>query len=174
MSMIEKFILLDADVVVHFDKGGQLLLLKQIFNNKLKILNKVVSELKGLPATKEIAKNLIVFQIAEEIIFPNEPKYIVEYAKLLKEGLGKGESACLAYLLYHNNILASSNLKDVKRYCEQNKIELLTTMDILKIAFEKGLLNEPECDFFIYEVTSQNSKLPFKTIKEYIEFKKPK
>lgn len=172
MAVIEKFILLDADVVVHFYKGGNLLLLKQIFPGRLKILDRVFYELNGLPATRDIAKNLINFQIAEEIRFPNDVTVISEYARLLKQGLGKGESACLAYLRYHNNILASSNLKDVKSYCELHGILLITTMDILVFAYDKFLLDESECDFFIYEVTSKGSKLPFKTIKEYIEFKK--
>jgi len=169
-----KFILLDADVIVHFYRGEQILLLKKLYPNRLKILDKVVNELKGLSMTKEIINNFLNFRIAEEISFPNDPEIIREYARLMKEGRDKGESACMAYLRFNNHILASSNLKHVQKYCIENDIELITTMDILLEIFEKEMLSESECDYFIYNVTSKGSKLPFKTIKEYLIFKKGK
>lgn len=111
------FILLDSDVIVHFYRGEQLLLLKQLYDKRLLVLDRIVQELKGLPAAREIISNFINYKIADEIIFPNEPEIIKEYARLIKSGRGKGESACMAYIRYKGNILASSNLKDVKDYC---------------------------------------------------------
>jgi len=41
-------------------------------------------------------------------------------------------------------------------------------MDILLIAFKKGIISESECDLFIYNVKSKKSILPVNTIAEYI------
>ena len=169
-----KSVLLDADVIVHFYKGDQILLLIKLFGKRLLILDSVVNELKGLRITRPIIDNFLSFKIAEEIKFPDDNTVITEYARLLKTGRGKGESACMAFLRYNDNILASSNLKDVQKYCEVYNIELITTMDILTMAYENGMLNETECDYFIYNVILKGSKLPFASIKDYLNFKNGK
>lgn len=69
------------------------------------------------------------------------------------------------------DILASSNLSDIKLYCEENNIKYLTTMDFITEAFLKGILNEAEFDYFIYNVKTKGSKLPNNTIKKYLEEK---
>jgi hypothetical protein len=45
---------------------------------------------------------------------------------------GDGESACIAYVRYSNDIIGSSNLSDVKNYCNLHSIDLLTTMDFVR------------------------------------------
>ena len=77
----------------------------------------------------------------------------------------------MAYCRFHNDVLASSNLRDIKRYCEENGIQYLTTMDLLSTAYQKGILDEAECDLFIYLVKSGGSKLPYNSIKEFLESK---
>lgn len=80
---------------------------------------------------------------------------------------GEGESACLAYVRYTNDIIGSSNLKDVKHYCNLHSIELLTTMDFLCEALKREILDEKQCDEFIERVLKAGSKLPVKKIKDY-------
>lgn len=46
------------------------------------------------------------------------------------------ESACLAYAKFNKDILASSNLRDIKKYCSFHDIEYLTTIDLLKVGYE--------------------------------------
>ncbi|WP_157482552.1 hypothetical protein [Geofilum rubicundum] len=161
----EKKIIVDADVIIHFSKGEQLFLLPQIFPNRLCILKDVFLEVfKGVLRT-EIEK-LLQMNFLEEIDFSSDIDVIKEYAKL-KKMFGPGESACMAYCKFHQDVLASSNLKDIKQYCKDNGITYLTTMDFLNAAFEKQLLNENECDYFIFNVLSRGSKLPFKTLADY-------
>lgn len=65
-------IVLDADVIIHFAKGGRLDLLRS------------AGEMK-------------------------------EYARLISRdglALGRGESACMVYCLYHHDVVGSSNTKD--------------------------------------------------------------
>ena len=80
---------------------------------------------------------------------------------------GDGESACLAYVKHTKDIIGSSNLKDVKRYCALHSIELLTTMDFLCDAFRIGLLSESNCDDFISRVLAAGSTLPVTKMSEY-------
>jgi len=160
-----KKILLDADVIIHFSKGEQLHLLTRIFPNKLYLVKDVFREVFTGSLRIEI-ENLLRMKLLDELDFSNDLTVLKEYAKL-KRRFGPGESACMAYCKYHNDILASSNLKDIKIYCEENSITYLTTMDFLNAAFEKELISEAACNLFIENVTNRNSRLPFKTIAEF-------
>lgn len=79
------------------------------------------------------------------------------------------ESACMVYCRYNKNVLASSNLKDIFRYCSLHKIEYVTTMDILLDCYQRKLLSFEECDSFIKKVIANGSKLPFKGFKSYLD-----
>jgi hypothetical protein len=81
---------------------------------------------------------------------------------------GDGESACLAVARYNKNILASSNLKDIKNYCAMHKIDYLTTMDFLCAALNTGIFNEARCDAFLQKVIAEGGKLPVKKMKDYV------
>lgn len=162
-----KKILLDADVIIHFIKGEQISILNKIFPNKLYILDVVFSEVfKG--AQRPLIENLIKMKIIEELSFEGDPDVLREYSRL-KKLYDYGESACMAYCKYHKDVLASSNLKDIKSYCEENEIQYLTTMDFIHQAYIDELMDEAECDFFIYNVKSKGSKLPVNSIQEYIQ-----
>ena len=65
-------------------------------------------------------------------------------------------------------MLASSNLRDIKRYCIFHKIEFVTTIVLLVIGIENGTLSEEECDNFIQTVIGKGSKLPNKSIRKII------
>lgn len=113
-------------------------------------------------------ENFLRFKVIEEYKFPSQDEQILkEYASLSKTK-GKGESACMAVCRYQNNILASSNLRDIKPYCEQYGIAYLTTMDILAIAHKKGLISLKECDDSIKAILSKQSKLPYDNLSEFL------
>lgn len=80
---------------------------------------------------------------------------------------GDGEAACLAVVRYSDNILASSNLKDIASYCKMHQITYLTTMDFLCRAVQDKLLTEKDCDAFIQKVLQAGSRLPVKRWGEY-------
>lgn len=162
-----KKIIIDADVIIHFIRGEQLAVLHTIFENKLYILDYVFKEVFVGKFRVQI-ENLLTFGFINELAFDADTDVIKEFARL-KRRFGSGESACMAYCRYHHDVLASSNLTDIKSYCELHKIQYLTTMDFVYEAFCKGILSKAECDFFIYNVTSKGSRLPYMTIDEYIQ-----
>lgn len=77
----------------------------------------------------------------------------------------------MAYCKFNNDIVGSSNLKDITLYCEENGIVYLTTMDFLEAALANEKMSEAECDEFIYNVKLKRSKLPFNTMAEYFASK---
>jgi predicted nucleic acid-binding protein len=163
----DKF-LLDADVIRHFIKGNKLEILCALYKDKLYVPDIVENEICRSPHLQPHFNKLIQLGV-KRITFPEDEKEITtEYAWLKsKEFKGDGESACMAMARYKNYTLLSSNFKDIKEYCDRNKINYKSTMDILIDAIAKGVMTEQECDLFISDVIKKNSKLPSKTIKEY-------
>lgn len=163
----ERLILLDADVISHFIKGGLFGILPCIFRYNKVILNIVADELRQNRKLKQYIDNVIKSRIFCEIEFPSDKELVLEYARLIKT-FGKGESACMAYCKFRKHILASSNLKDILKYCEENRIVYLTTMDFLAEAFRTKQISENDCNEFIQKVKASGSKLPVDTIAEYL------
>ncbi len=161
-----KKIILDADVIIHFIKGDQLSILHTIFLNNLYILDFVFKEV-FIGSLRIQIENMIRFGFVKELEFNGDIDVVREFAQL-KRRYGLGESACMAYCRYNNDVLASSNLRDIKTYCQDHNIQYLTTMDFLYEAFCKNILNETACDIFISNVLSKGSKLPFNSMRDYL------
>ncbi|TAJ12085.1 hypothetical protein DMA11_14470 [Marinilabiliaceae bacterium JC017] len=152
-------VVLDADVIIHFSKGGYLSILPTILSGyEHIILDKVYEEIKyDIKAQLDNQINLLR-NITVEKYTPKGAE-MVEFAKLLKDK-GKGESACLAYCRFNQNVIGSSNLSDIKTYCQTNNITYLTTLDFLYFAIQKGIMSVTEADAFIQSVIKKDSILP--------------
>jgi hypothetical protein len=115
---------------------------------------------------KTEVENLLKFKLIHEIVIKSDLRIFAEYNRL-KKMFGKGESACMAYCRFTNNTIGSSNLKDIRLYCEEHEITYLTTLDFIAVAFHKKLLTEAECDYFIYLIDPKR-RLPVKRIVDYL------
>ena len=91
----------------------------------------------------------------------------LEYAKLIST-LGRGESACMVYCRDNADVLGSSNLRDIKEYCEKNRITYLTTLDFLYYAYARKKMTKQECRQFIEDVNNKGSRLPAVDIESYV------
>ena len=159
-------IVLDADVLIHFSKANMLSLLPEILTEYDHVVLSTVYEEIGtiqgqLDNQIHFLKNIVL-----ETFNPTG-EVLKEYA-MLKNTLGKGESACMAYCKFTNNVIGSSNLKDIKAYCERESITYLTTLDFLYYAYERKKLSSADCLKFITDVISKGSKLPNVDITKYI------
>ena len=172
MEKTNRIILVDADVVSHFITAGEAASIHLIFpNNPIHLLDKVHAELQNW---KNVNVGFIVSDLLKKkrmklIDFPEDDEVIKkEYFWIKKmQFKGDGESACLAVARYNKNILASSNLKDIKSYCAMHKIDYLTTMDFLCAALDAGVFDIARCNAFLKTVTNAGGKLPVKDMKEY-------
>jgi len=167
----EPKILLDCDVVIHFLKGGKILELPTIFPGRFVMLDKVKNEL--LKRSSNFLP-LSIFLAAGNIpllAMPAGQEVIREYLAL-KKIMDDGEAACLAVARHSKDYVASSNITQIAAYCRANGIVYYTTMDLLQEATVKGIMTDQECDTFIAEVKSKNSRLPCNTIDEYRKMKR--
>ena len=162
-------IVLDADVIIHFIKASQFSLLLDIFPEyQYLILDVVYNEVTKHRETKTQIDNTLQFFSSRisNIKFAPQGESIREYARLL-QSLGRGESACMVYCRDNLDVLGSSNLRDIKQYCSENGITYLTTLDFLYYAYIRKKITKEECDAFIEEVISKDSKLPRIDISQY-------
>lgn len=161
MSRSRVQIVLDADVIIHFSKGGMLSKLPDIFPNyDYVVLDKVHNELKGdvrrqFDNQVALLKNIRVINFIP--IGDQRKEYVILTSKLMR---GVGESACMVYCRYNHEVIGSSNLKDIRQYCEDHQITYLTTLDFLYYAIQKGEITHDEANKFIADVNSKDSKLP--------------
>lgn len=159
-------IVLDADVIIHFYKGGLLTFLPNILSEYEHVVlshvrNEILYDIRSaLDNQKLLLKNITY------VDFAPQKEMAKEYALLVKR-FGKGESACMAYCKYTNNVVGSSNLRDIKDYCAQNNITYLTTCDFLYYAWRRQKMNIEEINNFISAVKSRGSKLPDFDIQTY-------
>ena len=159
-------IVLDADVLIHFAKGDMLSLLPDILPEyEHVILSAVYEEVTSIRVQVDnqirFLKNISLEQ------FNPSGVMMKEYA-LLRGKFGKGESACMAYCKFTNNVIGSSNLKDIKEYCRNEQIIYLTTIDFLYFAFVRGKLSADDCSRFMAKVIEKGSNLPTVDITKYV------
>ena len=158
MAVEKVKIVLDADVIIHFSKGGLLSLLPQIFPEyEYIVLDKVYDELSSVRS--QLDNQITYLRNIKKVEFTPTIDILREYATL-KRRFGDGESACMAYCRYTANIIGSSNLRDIKNYCTEHKITFLTTLDFLYYAWLRNKLTDKECITFIRDVISKGSRLP--------------
>lgn len=158
MAVEKVKIVLDADVIIHFSKGGLLSLLPQIFPEyEYIVLDKVYDELSSVRS--QLDNQITYLKNIKKVDFAPTIEILREYA-ILKTRFGDGESACMAYCRYTSNIIGSSNLRDIKNYCTTHHITYLTTLDFLYYAWCRKLLKEEECDSFMNDVRAKGSRLP--------------
>ena len=131
------------------------------------ILDVVYHEIAKNSQTKNfIDKYLHFFSKLRVETFVPKGESMKEYF-LLQRTLGKGESACMVYCKDNRDVLGSSNLKDIQRYCSENRIIYLTTLDFLYYAYCRGKMTEQECLVFMRAVNNAGSKLPVVDITRY-------
>lgn len=163
-------ILLDSDVIRHFINGNFLHLLESIYSGRFVILDKVKQEICRSSSLRAIVEDFINDHNIPVMPFPKDMAIIVEYAYLNRD-FGVGESACMAVARHQQQYIASSNLKDIGKFCEKHGITYLTTMDILEQALKDAIMTKVECDQFITSVLAKGSKLPFTTMDKFIKSK---
>jgi hypothetical protein len=161
-------IVVDSDVLIHFAKGGVLSSLPSIFPEyQYIILSNVYDEVRSLHTQLDNQINILKNIELEE--FAPTGEMLHEYANLCNT-FGDGESACMAYCKFNHDVVGSSNLKDIKKYCDDNNIIYVTTLDFLHYAFKRAVFTVEECNRIIQDVRTRGSKLPDIKIEEYVCF----
>lgn len=157
--MAKTKIVLDADVIIHFAKGDMLSMLPRIFGDyDFVVLDTVYNEIKE-PLKSQLDNQVSLLKNIKLLKFAPTGEIMREYA-LLTKTLGRGESACMVYCRYNHDVIGSSNLRDIKAYCQTHKITYLTTVDFLYHAIQKQLMSIEDATEFIKQVKLKDSRLP--------------
>lgn len=157
--MAKTKIVLDADVIIHFAKGDLLSMLPRIFGDyDFVVLDTVYNEIKE-PLKSQLGNQVNILQNISILKFAPTGEIMREYA-LLTKALGRGESACMVYCRYNHDVIGSSNLRDIKAYCQTHKITYLTTVDFLYHAIQKQLMSIADATELIKQVKLKDSRLP--------------
>lgn len=151
-------IVLDADVIFHFHKGGKLLFLPDILDEYEHVVLSYVRDEILYDARAALDHQIAWLRNLTLIDFDPRGEIAKEYA-ILRKKFGKGESACMAYCRFTNNVVGSSNIKDIKAYCTENNITYLTTYDFLYYAWTRKKMSEDEIHDFIKIVKGRGSNL---------------
>jgi len=166
MSNSKVLILVDADVIIHLYKADKISLLNDLFHSRVRIMDIVLSELLGNLTINKVVENLFRFKQLEEIKFPQS--LYLEFNKIKDIVKGKGERATLIYCKHNNDIIASSNTKDIVPYCKENRMSYITTLDIFNIAIERNLMTIKEVNLCIGKITmNDESYLCCKSIEDH-------
>ncbi len=152
-------IVLDADVIIHFAKGQLLSKLPSIFKEyDFVVLRPAYDEVKG-EIKQQLDNQITRLHNISLLEFRPTGEMIKEYATLQKIK-GQGESACLAYCRFNNQVVGSSNMRDVKEYCDMHDITYLTTIDFLYYAIRRGIISIAEANQFVIDINSKGSRIP--------------
>lgn len=170
MSDTKTKIVLDSNILIHFIKAERLSMLSQIYKGyKFVILSKVLDlEFKYPNSFRKIIERHVHLLHDIDIIDwqPSTEEEINDFAEL-REKHGPGECYCMVYCKSNNNIIASSDVKDISEYCSKNSITYLTTPDLLYHAVQLNLISTNECDQIILKINTNDSKLGIRSISEY-------
>ncbi|MCR4964903.1 MAG: hypothetical protein K6A41_04530 [Bacteroidales bacterium] len=159
-------IVLDADVLIHFSKGEMLSILPEILPEyEFVILSTTYDEI--ISIRNQVDNQIRFLKNLSLETFSPTGEMLREYALLLNR-FGKGESACMAYCKFTRDVIGSSNLKDIKEYCQKEKITYLTTLDFLYYAYVRGKITTEHCSQFIAKVNERGSRLLVVDISSYV------
>jgi hypothetical protein len=159
-----KIILLDCDLISHFIANSAINDLPQILSpHECVVLDYVYSEVAARPMRLAFLQPLINSGSIKKMDFPEDLEINKEFARIKskKPIIGDGERACMAVARFTQDVVASSNFRDIAPYCIEHKILYLGTLDILSVAVTKGIYNEKQCDDFITTAIKYNkAKFP--------------
>lgn len=162
-------ILLDTDFLSSFAWVDRMDIIESRYSGRMVVLEEVMTELDRVPHLASCVRQSVAEgHIREEVMLVDSPEAL-EFARLHDTGrYGSGEAACMAYLLYHDGILASNNLADVKAFCTVHKMSLLTTPNVLLQAYDEGRLSVAEADSIWSNMLARKRKLPGASFSGYL------
>jgi hypothetical protein len=82
------YILLDADVVIHFYKADRLSVLQQLYKGRLLVLDLVLEELMRNKTIAPHVENFLRFKVIQEYTFPSQDEQILKEYAFLRQRIG--------------------------------------------------------------------------------------
>jgi hypothetical protein len=151
-------ILLDCDVISHFIINNLNDLPAILAPHQCFVLDYVYNEVAARPMRLAFLEPLIQSGHIQKMSFPEDEIINKEFARIKSKRpiIGDGERACMAVARFNEDVVASSNFRDVAPYCNEHGILYIGTLDILSFAAIKEIYDESKCDSFIQNALQYN------------------
>lgn len=155
-------------------------ILSKLFPGRIIIPKEVYSELShpGVNRVKGLKKQVDLMVQNEEAtiesIMTGSEEYkfyrkLTTYPDPGHKIIGRGEAASITLAKFKNGIVASNNLRDISTYITEYDLLHLTTGDILKMALDKGYINEIQGNVIWQDMIKRKRKLGYSSFSEYLE-----
>ncbi len=168
--MTDPPIVLDTDFVSSFACVDRLDIIEGLYSRRMIVLEEVTEELKRVRYLEDRVCFSIMYGHIRRVQMMAGSAEALEYARLCEsDRYGSGEAACMAYARCCGGIVASNNLRDVRRYCEERKIQLLTTADVLLRVYHEERLDLPQTESIWRRMVEKRRRLPASSFMEYLE-----
>ncbi len=121
------YILLDADVVIHFYKADRLSVLQQLYKGRLLVLDLVLEELMRNKTIAPHVENFLRFKVIQEYTFPSQDEQIFKEYAFLRQRVGdevipsQAHAICIA-----NRSMLDTRLKSGTRSQKSHRIVVPT------------------------------------------------
>lgn len=168
--MTDPPIVLDTDFVSSFACVDRLDIIEDLYSRRMIVLEEVTEELKRVRYLEGRVCFSIMHGHIRRVQMMACSAEALEYTRLREsDRYGSGEAACMAYARYCGGIVASNNLRDVRRYCDDWKIQLLTAADVLLQVYDEERLDLTHIDLIWGRMVEKRRRLPASSFTEYLE-----
>lgn len=162
-------ILLDTDFVSSFAWVDRLDIIEGLYSKRMVVLEEVMEELDRVRHLADRVCFSVMKGHMRRVDMLSDSPEAGDYVRLHDSGrFGSGEAACMAYLLHHDGVLASNNLRDVKAFCAGHGFPLFTTADVLVRACRDGCLGVEDAEVVWQKMLTRRCRLPKATFCEYV------
>ena len=151
-----------TDVMLHVCRTK--IVVPQMVETEMSVVSNLKNQLDSL-----ISRGIVEVQDIESDTEAYELYY--EFTENPDKGykiIGGGEAAALAMAKENNGIIASNNLRDILYYIKKYSIELITTADIMKKAYEDKYISEKEGNAIWAEMLRRKRRLPGISFTDYL------
>lgn len=128
----------------------------------------------GVEHLRKTLDNMILFKAVYKMEIPYGSAEADLFRELTRnptkgmQTIGKGEASALVLAKTHDGIVASNNLRDIKRYAEEFGLPIMTTADIMIDAYRTSYITLPEADKIWEDMLLKKRKLPADSFSEYL------
>ncbi len=179
-SLTNEILFFDNDCISAFLWVDESSIITQLYGCNVAIPTQVYKELSAGRGQAKVLKYRIDIMLEKKEAFlvdmeTNSPEFELyqELSSVDSGGnyIGRGEAACIALAKERNGILASNNLKDVKKYIDKYNLKHTTTADILVDAYNRKILSYDQIEEIWSDMILKRRKLGATSFKEYLNKK---
>jgi hypothetical protein len=163
-------LVLDTDFLSSFAWVDRIDILESLYADHMVLLDEVALEIARVSHLATRVQACVQRGSIQAVSIVSDSPEALELARILDSGrYGRGESACMAYLMNNSGTMGSNNLADVKGFCIKNDKKLLCTGDCLCEALNQNIITLREGNVLWQRMIDKQRKLPTATLSDYIK-----